>query len=181
MSTDIEPQVETHYEGLFAFALSLAGNRDDACELTQETFCRFASKGHQLRDRAKVKTWLFTTLHRVFLGWKRRETRLPHVEMSSVESELPQLAPEAAEGADAGLVMDVLMQLEERYRAPLMLFYLEDHSYQEIAEILDTPVGTIMSRLSRGKEQMRRRLTSGLAEDAPRVVSLPASRQRSTS
>lgn len=175
----MESVVETHYEGLFAFALSLAGNRDDACELTQETFCRFASKGHQIRDRAKVKTWLFTTLYRVFLGWKRRETRLPHFEMSTVESELPHLSPEAAEGADAGLVMDALLQLEDRYRAPLMLFYLEDHSYQEIAQILDTPIGTIMSRLSRGKEQMRQRLTSGLAGSAPRIVSIPVNRQSS--
>ena len=175
----METTVEAHYQGLFAFALSLAGNRDDACELTQEAFCRFASKGHQLRDRAKVKTWLFTTLYRVFLGWKRRETRLPHVEMSSVESELPHLTPEAAEGADAGLVMDALLQLEDRYRTPLMLFYLEDHSYQEIADILDTPIGTVMSRLSRGKEQMRQMLTIGLAEKAPRVIHLPVNRQNS--
>jgi RNA polymerase sigma-70 factor (ECF subfamily) len=178
---DMETVVEAHYEGLFAFALSLAGKRDDACELTQETFCRFASKGHQLRDVARVKTWLFTTLYRIFLGWKRRETRLPHFEMSDVESELPHLSPEAAEGADAGLVMDALMQLEERYRAPLMLFYLEGHSYEEIAAILDTPVGTIMSRLSRGKEQMRRMLATGLAGETPRIVSLHTHRQRSSS
>lgn len=74
VSMDIELAVETYHEGLFAFALSLAGNRDDACELTQETFCRFAGKGHQLRDQAKMKAWLFTTLYRVFLGWKRRES-----------------------------------------------------------------------------------------------------------
>ena len=154
----METTVETHYAGLFAFALSLAGNRDDACELTQEAFCRFASKGHQIRDRAKIKTWLFTTLYRVFLGWKRRETHLPHVEMSSVEPELPHLAPEAAEGADAGLVMDALLQLEDRYRAPLMLFYLEGHSYQQIADILDTPIGTVMSRLSRARAELKRRL-----------------------
>ena len=53
----METAVEAHYEGLFTFALSLAGNRDDACELTQETFCRFAGKGQQIRDRAKT-TWL---------------------------------------------------------------------------------------------------------------------------
>ena len=94
---DIELAVETYHEGLFAFALSLAGNRDDACELTQETFCRFAGKGHQLRDQAKIKAWLFTTLYRVFLGWKRRESRLPHFEMSTVEHELPHLAPEVVE------------------------------------------------------------------------------------
>jgi RNA polymerase sigma factor (sigma-70 family) len=178
---DIELAVETYHEGLFAFALSLAGNRDDACELTQEAFCRFASKGHQLRDQAKVKTWLFTTLYREFLGWKRRETRLPHFEMSIVEHELPHLEPEVVESADAGLVMEALLQLEERYRAPLMLFYLEDHSYEEIAAILDTPVGTVMSRLSRGKEQLRRVLATDLSDSVPRMVSIPIHRQRPTS
>lgn len=173
MNADLDAIVEAHHQGLFAFALSLAGNRDDACELTQETFCRFASKGHQLRDRAKLKSWLFTTLYRVYLGWKRRDTQLPHVEMSSVENELPHLAPEAAEGTDAGLVMDALLQLEERYRAPLMLFYLEDHSYQEIAGILEAPVGTVMSRLSRGKEQLRRMLGAVASADEERIVSMP--------
>jgi len=178
---DMDLTVETYYEGLFAFGLSLAGNRDDACELTQETFCRFASKGHQLRDPAKVKTWLFTTLYRVFLGWKRRENRLPHLEMSVVEHELPHLAPEAVESADAGLILEALLQLEERYRAPLVLFYLEDHSYDEIAEVLDTPVGTIMSRLSRGKEQLRRLLAKDLSDSLPRTIPLPIHRQRPTS
>jgi DNA-directed RNA polymerase specialized sigma24 family protein len=77
----METTVETYHEGLFAFALSLAGNR----------------------AHAKIKTWLFTTLDRVFLGWKRRDTRLPHVEVSSVESELPQFTPDRAAGADARL------------------------------------------------------------------------------
>ena len=179
MNADLDAIVEAHHPGLFAFALSLAGNRDDACELTQETFCRFASKGHQFRDRTKVKSWLFTTLYRVYLGWKRRDTRLPHVEMSSVETELPHFAPEAAESADAGLVMDALLRLEERYRAPLMLFYLEDHSYQEIAEILDLPAGTVMSRLSRGKEQLRRMLGAVASMDEERIIPLSPTRQSS--
>jgi RNA polymerase sigma-70 factor (ECF subfamily) len=175
---DMETTVENFYEGLFAFALSLAGNRDDAGELTQETFCRFASKGHQLRDPAKVKTWLFTTLYRVFLGWKRRETRLPHFEMTTVESELPHLAPDVVETADAGLILEALLQLEERYRAPLMLFYLEEHSYEDIAGILDVPVGTIMSRLSRGKQQLRRVLAADLSDSVPHTISIPINRQR---
>lgn len=179
MNTDADTLVEAHYEGLFAFALSLAGSRDDACELTQETFCRFATKGHQLRDKAKVKTWLFTTLYRVYLGWKRSDARHPHVEMDSVEAELPHLAPEAAESADAGLVMAALLQIDERHRAPLMLYYLEDHTYQEIADILEISIGTVMSRLSRAKEQMRRRLMVGDAARAAQIIPMPQFRQRS--
>lgn len=61
--------VAAYYESLYAFAFSLAGNADDACELTQEAYCRLLTKGGQMRDPSKVKSWLFTTLYRVFPGW----------------------------------------------------------------------------------------------------------------
>ena len=174
--TEFEQIVSSLYEGLFAFALSLVHNRDEACELTQETFSRLASKGHQLRDRSKIKSWLFTTLYRVFLAWRRRETRLPHLELDSVSHELPAVAENTAESADAGTILDRLWQIEERYRAPLVLFYLENHSYREIAEILDIPPGTVMSRLSRGKTLLREALACSGPGPAANILKInPAS------
>src|SRR5882724_11669182 len=90
---DYEQAVSLFYEPLYGFVYSLSGNENDACELTQETFARLLAKGGQLRDGSKVKSWLFTTLYRVFLGWKSRERRLPHLEISSLEHELPPLQP----------------------------------------------------------------------------------------
>ena len=95
---DYEQAVALFYEALYAFGYSLAGNEDDACELTQETFCRLLTKGGQLRDSSKVKSWLFTTLYRVFLSWKQRCARLPHFEISSVEGELPVITPQHVDG-----------------------------------------------------------------------------------
>ncbi|HXB59356.1 MAG TPA: RNA polymerase sigma factor, partial [Candidatus Acidoferrales bacterium] len=80
-SVDFENLVSSHYGTLYQFALSLTRDEAEACDLTQETFCIWAAKGHQLRDVTKVKTWLFTTLHREFLGSRRRQTRFPHVEL----------------------------------------------------------------------------------------------------
>ena len=90
---DYEQIVAAHHEPLYRFAFSLAGNPDDAAELTQETYVRLLTKGGQLRDRSKVKTWLFTTLYRIFLGWRRHATRFPHFEISAVEPELPHFTP----------------------------------------------------------------------------------------
>src|ERR1041385_3927546 len=94
---DYEQIVALHHESLYRFAFSLAANPDDASELTQETYVRLLNKSSQLRDRAKVKSWLFTTLYRVFLGWKRHENRFPHIEVCAAQDELPPLTPEIAD------------------------------------------------------------------------------------
>jgi len=156
--TDFENAVNSFYEGLYRFAYSLAGNSDDAFELTQETFARFLARHGQIRDSGKTKAWLSTTLYRTFLGWKRRETRHPHIELSLAEDELPALPPATLDKLESALVNEALLQLEERYRVPVALYYFEQLSYSEIAEVLEIPIGTVMSRLSRGKELLRQSL-----------------------
>ncbi len=159
MEPDFEQVVNSHYESLYRFALSLARNEADACDLTQDTFYTFATKGHQLRDKSKIKAWLFTALRRKFLGARRHDTRFPHFEVGSVDEKLPAISPTMVDEMDGATVWEALMQLEEIYRAPLTLLYLEDHSYREIAEALEIPVGTVMSRISRGKTLLRDQLT----------------------
>jgi RNA polymerase sigma-70 factor (ECF subfamily) len=151
-----EHLVDSYYESLYRFALSLTRREADACDMTQQTFYRWATKGGQLRDKSKVKSWLFTTLHREFLANRRHEVRFPHTEISGVdEAELAPTQPNVTNKMDAETLMQALSQIDELYRAPLVLFYLENHSYREIAEALDLPAGTVMSRLSRGKEMLR--------------------------
>jgi RNA polymerase sigma-70 factor (ECF subfamily) len=150
--------VALHHESLYRFAFSLAGNPDDAADLTQEAYVRLLNKSLQLRDRTKVKSWLFTTLYRIFLGSKHRENRFPHVEVLSAEDELPPLAQDIADEVDGEMAMDTALDLEEHFRVPLVLHYLQCLSYREIAAILDVPIGTVMSRLSRGKDLLRQRL-----------------------
>jgi len=149
--------VNLHYEPLYRFALTLSRSEADACDLTQQTFYRWATKGGQLRDKSKVKPWLFTTLHREFLGQRRHEDKFQKMEISVVdESELAANSPLPEKQIDGASVMEVLQTLAETYRAPLALFYLEDNSYRDIAEILDVPIGTVMSRIARGKDLLRK-------------------------
>lgn len=73
--SEFEELVDAHYQALYRFAMSLARDTDTAGDLVQETFCIWAAKGGQLKDRSKAKTWLFTTLHREFLSLRRRASR----------------------------------------------------------------------------------------------------------
>jgi RNA polymerase sigma factor (sigma-70 family) len=155
--------VENHYESLYRFALSLTPRESDACDLTQQTFYQWATKNHQLRDKSKVKSWLFTTLYREHLKVKGYELRFLSLDRDSAgETELAALSPSLVDRIDSQTLLQVLFAIEEFYRAPLVLFYLEDHSYKDIAEILGVPVGTVMSRLSRAKNILRRALHEGL-------------------
>lgn len=147
---DFESIVAFYYKPLYQFAFSLTRSEADACDLTQQTFYVWATKGHQLRDVSKVKTWLFTTLHRAFLESRRRQTRFPHQDLNEVSHELPALSPSLADGLDAATILKALAAVDEVYQAPVALFYLEDCSYKEIAEILDVPIGTVKSRMARG-------------------------------
>jgi len=149
---------------LYRFALSLARDPYNAADLTQQTFLLWASKGHQLREQSKAKAWLFTSLYREFLRTERKRAR-----ESGSENQLTDMecAPMVANNHDGNAVVHALLDLEEIYRAPLSLFYLQEHSYKEIANILDLPMGTVMSRISRGKALLRKQLT----DDAYQSVS----------
>jgi len=145
-----------HYEPLYKFAFSLTRAEADASDLTQQTFYLWATKGHQLRERSKVKTWLFTTLHRIFLEARRRQTRFPHRSLDEVAPEdLPASSPLSDDQMDSAQVLRALALVDEVYQGAVALFYLEDCSYREIAEILEVAEGTVKSRIARGITQLR--------------------------
>jgi RNA polymerase sigma-70 factor, ECF subfamily len=165
---DFEGLVTRFYEPLYQFAFSLTRSEADACDLTQQTFYIWATKGHQLRDTSKVKTWLFTTLHREFLESRRRHTRFPHYELDQMQAELPPVTPALVNQLDSPQVLHALSQVDEVFQAPLTLFYLQDCSYKEIAEILQVPIGTVKSRLARGIVQLQTLLASVTHPAQPR-------------
>ena len=154
--TDFESLVDRYYQALYQFAFSLTRKEAEACDLTQQTFYVWAAKGHQLRDRAKVKTWLFTTLYREFLTTKRHQDRFPHIELEEAADEVPTVSPAMVNQLDGATVVQALERVDNLYQAPLALFYLQDHSYKEISAILGVPIGTVQSRIARGKAQLQK-------------------------
>jgi RNA polymerase sigma-70 factor (ECF subfamily) len=147
--------VSAYYQPLYRFGYSLAKNEHEAGDLAQQTFFVYAEKGDSLRDKSKVKSWLFTTLYREFLRRKKKDSRMDHYEPEMLEAAGGSVEPHIRRTMDANLAVEALAEVDPVYREPLALFYMNDLSYKEIAETLDVPIGTIMSRLSRGKAQLR--------------------------
>jgi RNA polymerase sigma factor (sigma-70 family) len=157
---NFENLVASYYQPLYQFAFSLTRDEPNACDLVQQTFCIWANKGHQLRDTTQVKTWLFTTLYRGFLSARRKETRFPHVELEDATSELPTVPSATINRLDTAQMLAALSQLDEMYQEPVALFYLQDCSYTEIAEVLGVPLGIVKSRLARGLARMQQLLAA---------------------
>jgi RNA polymerase sigma-70 factor (ECF subfamily) len=169
-----EQIVDAHYQGLHRFALSMCRSDATAQDLVQQTFLQWARKGHTLRDAAKVKTWLFTTIYREWLSIARREKKHEQVEF---EPDLHGAAQPQDEGenprVDSAALQIALEQLDPNYRAPLVLFYLKELSYRDIAETLGLPIGTVMSRLSRAKDRLRSILLHLEESAAANVIPAP--------
>lgn len=154
---DFEKLVELHYKSLYRFALSLTRSESDASDLTQQSFYIYAKSGGQLRDKSKVKSWLFTTLHREYLARRRRIVRFPETEFENAQDDLPPVEANLTT-ADRPAVLGALAKVDATFQSAVALFYLEDYSYPEIAEILDVPLGTVKSRIARGIEQLKQML-----------------------
>jgi len=153
---DFESLVGQHYASLYRFAFSLCGNESDAGDLVQETFEILMAKSSQIVNATKAKSWLFTTLYRLFLGRRKHLVLFPHHEVAEVADELPTVPPEPPTRADWPLLVASLAAMDELFRAPVALFYLEEYSYAEIATVLDVPLGTVKSRIARGIALLQR-------------------------
>jgi RNA polymerase sigma factor (sigma-70 family) len=159
---DMASIVDSLYSSLYQYAVGLAKSESDALDLVQQTFLTFGQRLDQIRDFSKIKSWLFTTLRRHFLLKIRRYKKHPEVQFlpnaHDFRAEDPEVWSKDSDVwryLDARNVRDALLQVDEKYRVALELFYLNNLSYKEIADALGIPIGTVMSRLSRGKAQLK--------------------------
>jgi RNA polymerase sigma-70 factor (ECF subfamily) len=147
-----EELVNRYYRDLYRFGFSLTRSEADAADLTQQTFYIWANKGHQLREAGNAKRWLLTTLHREFLQQRRRQQRFTEEPLEDALEQAYDVSDISR--IDVETMLDCLNFIHENYRAPLVLYYLEDLAYKEIAQVLEIPVGTVQSRIARGKSQL---------------------------
>ena len=149
----VEKTVREEYAHLFRFVVALCGDPETAQDIVQQTFVNFIRHAAVIREPDRVRSWLFTTARRVFLGHARRVRRRAEVPLHEVTEPMP--APCETNHVDGALAAAAVEHLEEDFRLPLLMFYMQGLRYEEIATELSVPVGTVMSRLSRAKQKLR--------------------------
>jgi RNA polymerase sigma-70 factor (ECF subfamily) len=167
----VQALVDAYYVALYRYAYRLTGSASDAEDLTQEAFCKAQTSLAQLRDPARAKAWLYSILRNAYLHRVRADRR-PLVPLESI-GDLAEPSVEPLPEIDPERLQQALDELPEVFRTPIILYYFEDFSYRDIAEQMDLPLGTVMSRLARAKAHLRARLfppdTAGAAHSPRRA------------
>lgn len=149
--------VEAHYQPLYRYAYRLSGSAADAEDLTQEAFGKAVERLSQLRDPAKARQWLFRIVRNAYLHTVRDAKRARVVPLDSV-GDVPDVPADQPLTLDPEQLQAALNELDESFRTPLILFYFNEFSYRDIADQLELPIGTVMSRLARGKAHLKAKL-----------------------
>ena len=162
-----------YMSGLYAAALRMTRNPADAEDLVQETYLRAYRGFGGFQEGTNLKAWLYKILTNTYINTYRAKKRRPEMEtlddvedfylyrrVGGLEAVAAERGPEA-EVLDAipeDAVKEAVEALPEQFRMAVLLADVEGFSYKEIAEIMDVPIGTVMSRLHRGRKQLQRRL-----------------------
>lgn len=166
---DLRVLVEEQIPRLRRYARALTGDRTLADDLVQDTLERALSRFHLWRHGSDLRAWLFTIMHNIFVNQARARMRHQHeaLEANAAVESMRAREPDWLELRDLD---SALAQLPHEQRAVLLLVGLEQLTYEEAARVLQVPIGTVMSRLSRGRERLRAVLAAGGGVSSLKIV-----------
>jgi RNA polymerase sigma-70 factor (ECF subfamily) len=150
---DIRTLVQQHHGDVYRYAYRLAGREVDAEDLTQQTFLIAQQRLHQIRQPQRVVSWLFTILRSCYLKAQGKSVPLSATSIELDVDSIPDSPIE--ETVDKEAIQAAINSLPDEFKLVVVMFYFEQHSYKEIAEQLQIPIGTVMSRLTRAKGRLR--------------------------
>ena len=166
--SDLDGLIEQHIPRRRRYARALTGDRAAADDLVQDTLERALSRFHLWRRGSDLRAWLFTIMHNIFVNQARSRMRYPHQALDEPTAEALQYhEPDWSQLRDIG---DALARLPVEQRTVVLLVGLEQFTYDEAARVLEVPIGTVMSRLSRARERMRVLLGGDFKAAALKVV-----------
>jgi RNA polymerase sigma-70 factor (ECF subfamily) len=168
--------VGKYQEPIVNFAFRILGDRDSAVDVAQDTFVRLHAKAHTYRPIAKFSTWIYTIASNIAKSELRRRkwrwVRPAPPSGGGTSRDVPDTTdpgplPDAAAGRalEAGMLGDALRALPDAFRQAVVLFYIEEKSYEEICAILGVRMGTLKSRLSRARVQLEQSLAPLMGND----------------
>jgi RNA polymerase sigma-70 factor (ECF subfamily) len=173
---DTAQLVRDHHERVYRYAFHLTGSVADAEDLTQQVFLTAQQKLGQLRRSDSVQSWLFAILRNSFLKGQRKWRPIPAGDIRLDVNQIPIEALQE-ESIDPEQLQEAIRQLPESYRVVLAMFYYEDLHYREIAQQLNVPIGTVMSRLARAKSCLRAKLFEPERQEAADTHRKPSVRR----
>ena len=149
-------QIEACVPALRRYAVGLLRSRDEADDLVHDCLVRALDRMHAKRADQDVRTWLFTILHNLYISQLRRSrSRPPPEALDEVREAAHSQRPSQEDGLQWRDLLRDLERLPDEQRSVVLLVSVEDLSYAETAAVLGVPVGTVMSRLARGRERLR--------------------------
>ena len=147
-----ESCVDQHADSMYRVAFRLTGDRELASELVQETYLHAWKGLDSLRDKTRMRSWIFGILRNQYTKLLRKLPKATQLtQPESVESSLPPTEPEISRQ----MVQQAIQQLDDKHKFPILLVSMEGMSAEAAGEILDVPRGTILSRLHRGRQQLK--------------------------
>jgi len=157
----------------YARALS-AGDTSHADDLVQQALERALNKAHLFQTGTNLRAWLFTILHNVTVSEHRKRAARPYeVSDETAPESAYATSPDAHDKLELRDMARALEHLPQEQRQTVLLVSLEGLSYKEVSEVMAVPIGTVMSRLARGRDQLRILLESGVEKNTPRSTLRP--------